>query len=468
MSAPAIPPPALPESSATEGGLERGLNLWDTTLLVLGMVVGGGIFLTPAAIARAIPSSGWILAAWVVGGLVSVAGGLVYAELGALMPEPGGMYLYIGRAFGPLSGFLYAWMAYFVILAGAGAAVAIGFAEYFSAFFPSLSTRNVLLTLGGFDVSAGQLVAVTAVLLLSATHYVGIREGSRIQGLFTSLIVVALVALGLGGLFAKASASVSASAPPASPISLAAFGTAMVGVFWCYYGWSEIAAVAGEVRRPTRNLPLALIGGTTLVMLLYVGANVAFLKTMSVGELANSGHPATVAATTLFGYGAAVAVAVAVAAASAGCLSASIVPAPRVAYALAKDGLFFPRFGRAHPRFHTPGFATVVQAIWISLLCLSGRYDQLYTYATFAVILAYTATGIALFAFRRRLPDAPRPYRCWGYPVVPFLFVVSSAALAANTIREQPKETLAGLAILLLGVPVYSWRRSVRAPRTAA
>ena len=236
----------------------------------------------------------------------------------------------------------------------------------------------------------------------------------------------------------------------------------MVGVFWCYYGWSEIAAVAGEVSRPSRNLPLALIGGTTLVTLLYVGANVAFLKTMSVGDLAQSNHPATVAATTLFGPGAAVAIAFAVTAAAAGCLSASIVPAPRITFALAKDGLFFPRFGRAHPRFHTPAFATVVQAIWMSLLSLSGRYDQLYTYVTFAVILAYSATGISLFVFRRRRPDLPRPYRCWGYPVVPLLFVLSSAALAINTVREQPKETLAGLAILVLGVPVYFWRRSVQ------
>ncbi len=468
MSAPAIPAPAVPEGSASGGGLERGLNLWDTTLLVLGLVVGGGIFLTPAAIARALPAPAWIVAAWVTGGLLSIAGGLVYAELGAMMPEPGGMYLYIGRAFGPLPGFLYAWMAYFVILAGAGAAVAIGFAEYFSAFFPSLSTKNVVFAVGGFDVSAGQLVAVAAVLLLSATHYVGVREGSRIQGLFTSLIVVALVALGIGGLFAKVSASASASGSPAGPISLAAFGTAMVGVFWCYYGWSEIAAVAGEVRRPSRNLPFALIGGTTLVMLLYVGANVAFLKTMSVGHLARADHPATVAATTLFGSNAAVAIAFAVTAAAAGCLSASIVPAPRITYALAKDGLFFPRFGRAHPRFRTPAFATIVQAIWMSLLCLSGRYDQLYTYATFAVILAYTATGISLFVFRRRRPDLPRPYRCWGYPVVPLLFVLSSAALAVNTVREQPKETLSGLAILLLGLPVYFWRRSALASRAVA
>jgi APA family basic amino acid/polyamine antiporter len=180
---------------------------------------------------------------------------------------------------------------------------------------------------------------------------------------------------------------------------------------------------------------------------------------MSIGELAQADHPATVAATRLFGSGAAVAIAFVVVAAAAGCLSASIVPAPRIAYALAKDGLFFARFGRAHPRFHTPAFATVAQAIWMSLLCLSGRYDQLYTYATFAVILAYTATGTSLYVFRRRLPDAPRPYRCWGYPVVPLLFVLSSAALAVNTVREQPKETLTGIAILLLGVPVYFWRR---------
>jgi APA family basic amino acid/polyamine antiporter len=184
---------------------------------------------------------------------------------------------------------------------------------------------------------------------------------------------------------------------------------------------------------------------------------------MSVGQLAQAGHPATVAATALFGSGAAVAIAFAVTAAAAGCLSASIVPAPRIAFALAKDGLFFPSFGRAHPRFHTPAFATVVQAIWMSLLCLSGRYDQLYTYATFAVILAYAAAGISIFVFRRARPDAERAYRCWGYPWVPILFVGSSLAVAVATIRDQPRETLAGIAILLAGIPVYYWMRRKRA-----
>lgn len=440
-------------------GLRRGLNLWDTTLLVLGLVLGGGIFLTPSSIAKALPSESAILAVWIVGGLLSVAGGFVYAELGAMMPGAGGMYLYIREAFGPLPGFLYAWIGYFVILAGADAAVAVGFAQYLSVFFPSLGTDRILATVAGFPISSGQLVAVAAVLVLSATHYVGIREGSRIQGIFTSLIVAALIGIAVGGLFAPTPPQAVAAAAPVAPITMAAFGIAMVGVFWSYYGWNEIVAVAGEVQNPRRNLPLALIAGTGLVLLLYVGANAAFLKAMPVSELADSSRPAAVASERLFGPGAAFAVALAVTAAALGCLSAGIAPGPRIVYALARDGLFFRPFGRAHPKFHTPAFGIVVQAVWMSLLCLSGRYDQLYTYATFAVILAYSATGIALFVFRRRRPDLPRPYRCWGYPVVPFLFVASSLLLAANTVREQPRETLAGVAILLLGVPVYYWMR---------
>ena len=440
------------------GGLRRGLNLWDTTLLVLGLVLGGGIFLTPSSIARAIPSPGWILAAWIAGGLLSVAGGLVYAELGAMMPQPGGMYLYIREAFGAMPAFLYAWVAYFVILAGAGAAVSVGFAEYLSVFFPALGTGRVLAHLAGVPISAGQLVAVAATLVLSATHYVGVREGSRIQGFFTLLIVLALAGLIVGGAVARAPAA--PAAPAATPFTAAAFGTAMVAVFWCYYGWNEIAAVAGEVARPERNLPVALLFGTALVTFLYVGANAVFLKAMSVTELAKTSQPAAVASARLFGGGSTVAIALAITAAAFGCVSAGIVPGPRIVFALSRDGLFPRPFGRAHPRFQTPSFALLVQAVWMSLLCLSGRYDQLYTYATFAVILAYMATGISLFVFRRTRPQAPRPYRCWGYPAVPAVFVSTSCLLAANTIREQPVETLTGLGILLLGVPVYFWMRA--------
>ena len=444
--------------SAEPEELRRGLNLWDTTFLVLGLVLGGGIFLTPASIAQAIPSPKWMLAAWIVGGLLSVAGGLVYAELGAMMPKAGGMYLYIREAFGALPAFLYAWMAYFVILAGADAAVAVGFSEYLSVFFPGLGTKRILFDVAGLPISAGQLTAVAAVLVLSATHYVGVREGSRIQSVFTLLIVVALLWLIVGGAVARPAAAAPTSTQ--APLTAAGFGIAMVAVFWCYYGWNEIAAVAGEVARPHRNLPAALIFGTGLVTLLYVGVNAVFLKAIPVVELAQTARPAELASQRLFGPGATVAIALAVTAAAFGCLSAGIVPGPRIVYALSRDNLFPRPFSRVHPRFQTPSFAIVVQAVWMSLLCLSGRYDQLYTYATFAVILAYTATGVSLFVFRRTRPGEERPYRCWGYPVVPAIFVGTSALLAVNTVRQQPRETLAGLGMLLLGMPVYFWMRS--------
>jgi APA family basic amino acid/polyamine antiporter len=448
------------EPPAPNGQLRRGLNAWDATLLVLGLVLGGGIFLTPASIARALPSERWILAVWIIGGLLSIFGGFVYAELGTMLPQAGGMYLYIHQAFGALPGFLYAWVAYFVILAGADAAVAVGFAEYLSVFFPKLGTGRIVFQVSSFPISAGQLVAVAAVLLLSATHYVGIKAGSRIQGFFTSLIVLALAGIVIGGVLVPAPAAASGLVPAAhAPITVAAVGTAMVAVFWVYYGWNEIAAVAGEVAKPQRNIPIALIAGTALVTILYVGVNAVFLKAIPVAELATVARPAELASRRLFGGGATTAIALAVTAAALGCLSAGIAPAPRIVYALSRDGLFPKPFGQAHPRFQTPAFAIVVQAVWMSLLCLSGRYDQLYTYATFAVILSYTATGLSLFVFRRRHPEWPRPYRCWVYPLVPFVFVVTSLALAVNTVAEQPRETLACLAILLLGVPVYFWMR---------
>lgn len=461
--------PAAGTAPAEQPGLVRGLNLWDTTLVVLGLVLGGGIFLTPAAIAQALPAKWAILTVWIVGGLLSVVGGLVYAEMGAMIPRAGGMYLYFKEAFGELPAFLYVWVAYWVIQAGSNAAVAVGFATYFSVFFPRLSTSRVVAGAGPFAISAGQLVAVVLILVLSATHYIGIRRGVRIQGLFTLLIVLALVWLGIGGLMAAAPAG--ATAPPAAPahvpISAAGFGVALIGVFWCFYGWSDIVAVAGEVQRPERNLPLALIAGTGLILLLYGSVNYVFLKVISPAELATVAQPAALAAERLFGAGSKVVISLAVTAAAAGCVSAGLLLGPRVVYALAQDGLFPKAFGRVHPRFRTPSFAIVIQAIWTSLLCFSGRYDQLYTYAIFAVILAYAGTGVALILFRRRFPNLPRPYRCWGYPVIPLLLVVTSLALAANTIREQPRETLTGLGILLLGLPVYVWMRR-RAGRSGA
>jgi APA family basic amino acid/polyamine antiporter len=435
--------------------LVRGLNLWDTTFVVLGLVLGGGIFLTPSAIAQAIPSGSTILAVWIAGGLLSIMGGLVYAEMGAMVPRPGGMYLYFREAFGELPAFLYAWVAYWVIQTGSNAAVAVGFAVYFSVFFPALSTARIVARIGPVPISAGQLVAVALTLVLSATHYVGVRRGARIQGFFTLLIVLALVWLALGGLAAGPAGAHPLAAAKGPPIGMAAFGTAMIAVFWCFYGWSDIVAVAGEVARPERNLPLALIIGTGLITALYVAVNLVFLRVIPPAEMAHVAQPAALAAERLFGPSSKVVLSLALTAAAVGCASAGLLAGPRIVYALARDGMFPRAFTRVHPRFRTPSFAIGIQALWMSLLCLSGRYDQLYTYATFAIVVAYAATGVALLVYRRRLPNLARPYRCWGYPVVPLIFIGTSILLAVNTVREQPRETLAGIGILLAGLPVY-------------
>ena len=426
----------------------------------MGAVIGGGIFLTPGDIAKSLPSAPWILGAWICGGLLTLAGALVYAELGAMFPETGGTYLYLREAYGGFVGFLYAWMYFFVYNAGGVAALATGFAKYLAVFAPSLGMDRAGLELLGMKISAGQLTAVAAVVVLTGTHYVGIREGARVQSFFTVLIVATMVGLVVFGAISSVPAAAAAKAAPHAPITLSAFGLALVAVLWTYDGWVAVSAVAGEVKRPSRNVPLALVLGMGLVTLLYVAANAIYLKAIPAAELAGVDRVAEVASRRLFGAGAALVIAGAILASGFGCTSANIAPGPRVVWALAKDRLFPHAFARVHPRFGTPAFGLVVQAVWCALLCLSGRYEQLYTYSVFLGILGTTAAAFSLFLFRRTRPDAERPYRCWGYPVVPALYVVGALLFVLNTLMTQPRESLAGLLILALGVPVYFGMRA--------
>lgn len=427
-------------------------------LLAAGTTIGGGIFLTPAAIARQIPDLRWILAAWITGGILTIAGGLVYAELGALFPEAGGTYAYLREAYGDLPAFLYGWIACFVIDTGAMAAITVGLAEYLGVFFPRIGSHVVAFRIGSLPVSTGQVVAIGAVAVLSATHILGVREGVRIQGAFSSVIILAMLVLSIGGIAAHGAAKAS----PSRPVSAGAFAGTMIAVLFSYAGWTEALTASGEVERPRRNIPLGLISGTGIVIVLYLGVNVAFLRTMSVAELGAAARPAQVASLALFGAGATLLLSGAIVAMAIGSASAAVVPPARIAYAMARDGFLPAKLGRVHPRFRTPALSIAIFALWTSILCLSGRYDQLFTYATFAIILAYVAAGISIFVFRRRLPDADRPYRCWGYPWTPLLFIGSSLAVAVATIAAQPKETLAGLAIMVTGIPVYYWMRNRR------
>lgn len=456
-------PPAQP-------ALVRGLGTWDGVLITIGSVIGTGVFLTTSDMARVLPRPGLILLAWAAGGLLTLAGALTLAELGTMFPRAGGQYHFLREAFGPAWGFLYGWASLLVIMTGGIATLAVGFGEYLGYFAPFFSTSHVLmaLDLGLFrwSVSGGQLAAALAIAVLTAINVLGLREGAGVQNAVTVLKVGALLALIVFGLLAPAPPAAGTAAPPPTPPGLlAAFGVAMISVLWSYDGWYGMTLLGGEVRRPERDLPRALVAGTLAVTALYVLVNVVYVRALPVEEMAATGRIGEAAASVLFGTWGARLVSLAVLVSTFGCVSATILYGARAYLPMAEDGLFFRALARIHPRYRTPVACLVVQGIWSAVQACSGTYSQLYTYVVFVVFFFHAATGLALFVLRRTRPDLPRPYRAWGHPLVPLLFIVSSAALVANTLWEKPAESLGGLVLVASGVPVYWWwrRRSAAA-----
>jgi len=447
-----------------EATLVRGLGTWDATSITVGSVIGTGIFLTTADIARVLPHPGLILLVWTAGGLITLAGALTYGELGAMFPRAGGAYVYLKEAYGPLWGFLYGWVAFLVIMCGGIAALSVGFAEYLGAFLPFFSTRNVLFTVGlgglSWGVSGGQVAAVIAIAFLTAVNYAGLREGAGLQNAVTVTKIGSIVVLGLLGLAAPAPVAPALFAPLPATGLLAALGVAMIAVFWTFDGWYGAATMAGEMSTPERSLPRGLVGGTLIVTALYVLLNLTYLRAVPVEAMGGSERIAEEAAATLFGPAASRIVSIAVLISTFGCLSATILYAARIYLPMAEDGLFFRSLARIHPRFRTPGASILAQGLWSGLLALSGAYEQLYTYSTFAVVLFYAGTGAAVPVLRRTRPEASRPYRVWGYPWVPAAFVLVSLAFVANTLVERPTQALAGLGLMALGLPAYAWWRA--------
>ena len=471
LAVPAEPAPERegPQGSAGETGLVRALGAWDGTLLTIGSVVGTGIFLTTSDMARTLPHAGLILLVWAAGGLLTLAGALTYAELGVLFPRAGGLYHYVKEAYGPLWGFLYGWTAFLVIMSGGIAAIAVAFGEYLGSFLPFFSTRHVLLSLPlgswTWTVSGGQVAAALAILALTAVNHAGLREGAVLQGFLTVLKVGAIVAFGVLGLTvmpAPASPAFLAPSPLTGGALLTAFGIAMIAALWTYDGWYGLTCSAGEVRNPGRNLPLGLIAGTLVVMALYLLINLAYLRALPIPALAEASRVGEAAASALFGPLGARLVSAAVLVSTFGCLSATLLYSSRIYLPMAMDGLFFRSLAAVHPRFRTPVRSLWAQSGWALLLVFSGTYEQLYTYVVFASVLFHAATAASVFVFRRRLPDAPRPYRTWGYPVVPALFLLACLLLIGNTLLERPVESLLGLGLVALGVPAYAWFRRGR------
>ena len=451
------------DRSHTEPHLVRQLSLFDATMILMGIVIGSGIFMTTGLMAESLPSGGMLLLVWIVGGVVTLSGALVYAELGAAMPEAGGQYVYLREAYGPLVAFLSGWVIFLVYMCGGIALLGVAFSEYFGSFFPSLSTHTYLIATDAFTVSSGQVVAVVLIILFSIANYIGVVFGKTVQNTLTVIKIGAILLLIVFGLLVDKGVSVDLSFDTQGMSFnqlLVGVGVAMVAVFWAFDGWNNVNFVAGEIKKPARNLPLALILGTTLVAILYVLVNVVYLKAMPISEMAGIVTIADSASTVLFGSAATVFLTVAILISIVGSLNGSVLVGARVYYAMAKDGLFFQKMATVHTRFKTPSVAIGTQAVWASVLALSGTVEQLFTYMIFSAVIFWVITVMGVFTLRKKQPDLPRPYKTWGYPVTPIIFIVACIGILINTLFESPVESLAGLGITAIGIPVYLyWRR---------
>ena len=439
--------PSLPDEDQPE--LRRALGLGSVTLLVVGGIIGSGIFFTPAAVARALPEGWMVLAAWVAGGLVALAGALTYAELGAMMPRAGGAYLYIREAFGPLPAFLYGWMLLLSIGTGALAAVAMGFAGYLGRFYD-------LAPVGG------QLaVAAATIAILSLTNWFGVRPGAFVQNVLTVAKIAALGALVLGGLvlWGRVAPPPVVADPPAAPSLLRGAASAFVAVLFTIGGWQQMSMVAGEVRRPERNVPRGLALGIAIVVAIYLGTNVVYLHLLGRDALAASGAVAADAAERLVGPAGATAITAGAMLSILGFVNVVILATPRVFFAMARDGLFLPAAARVHPRWRTPHVAIAIMGAWaiVLLLVSRGDMDLLLGAVVFADWIFFGLGAASVFALRRSRPNDERPYRAIGYPWVPAFFVAAAAVGVISAIVSARATSLLGVVLLLAGVAVYRW-----------
>jgi APA family basic amino acid/polyamine antiporter len=423
--------------------LPRRLGMLDATAIVIGIVIGSGIFVLPNLIARSLPSASAILAVWVVAGVLSFFGALAYAELGALLPATGGQYVYLREAYGPLCAFLCGWTFMLAVLAGGSAWLAVTFSIYAGYFLP-------------LTAAAAKTLSIALIAVLSAVNYVGVNEGAWVQRIFTGLKIVGLLVLIGAGLF-----SPNRAAPSAAPaLATMHFGVAMAACLMAYNGWSYVSFVAGEVRDPQKNLLRSLGLGMAAVAVLYVSANIAYLKVMTVAQIAATDRVGADLATRTMGPIGGTFVSLTVLLSIISAVNGCILTGARIPFALARDRLFFARFGEVHPRFQTPGFAIVCGGIWTAILILTGSYETLYSYSILAAWIFYTMSVGAVFVLRRKLPDVRRPYRMWGYPYTLGLFVAVSIWFMADALVTQTQPSLMAFIIVAAGAMAYRmWNR---------
>jgi basic amino acid/polyamine antiporter, APA family len=456
-------------ASETKSGFVKGLGLTGATTLVMGSMIGSGIFIVSADVARQVKSPGLLIVCWLLAALLTIIAALSYGELAAAMPHAGGQYVYLREAFGRLWGFLFGWTMFLVIQTGTIAAVAVAFAKYTGVFFPSISAGNYLVGSGKLGITTQQLLASVIIVGLTAINTRGIRTGALVQNVFTFAKVASLLGLVALALLLGRNAQAVAfnfghfwDGASLSWAAVALVGTAMVGPLFASDSWNNVTFAAAEVRNPQRNLPLSLGLGVGVVSALYIACNFVYLSVLTLPQIqsAPEDRVATAVVSVMFGPVATQIMAAAIMVSSFGCLNGIILSGARVYFTMARDKLFFKRAGELNPKTHAPVWALGMQCVWSVLLTLSGQYNDLLDYVIFAVLLFYILTIGGLFRLRRTRPELDRPYRAVGYPVLPALYIVVAGVIEILLLVNKPAFTVRGLILVLLGVPVYFlWRR---------
>jgi len=463
--------------SASKSQLVRGLSLIAAISIVVGNVIGTGVFLKARVMTCNVGTPKMVLLVYVIAGLLSLAGALTYAELAAMMPHAGGEYVFLREAYGPRWAFLYGWMSFFIGKAGSQAALGVGFAIFLNVLLGgSLSGQYFSANLLGYQIPFGhlQVVALAAILIVTLINCAAVKVSGGVAAFLTGIKIGLVLFVGVGAFllaqgadwshFAMSNRGGACEGVAASArAGFAGFGAAMLGALWAYDGWNNVTLVAGEVKDPHRNLPRALIGGMLLVSGLYIFVNFAYFYVLSPTEVANVSAASSVAtevARRFLGPLAISLIAAALLSSTFGTLHTSILTGARVPYAMAQDRLFFRSLSRVSSRTHVPIGALIAQAIWACVLTLSGSFDALTDYAIFGLWIFYALVTASVFVFRKRMPDAERPYRTWGYPVVPILFLIVAGMLLVNTVLTTPRQALTGIGLIALGLPVYwYWAR---------
>jgi basic amino acid/polyamine antiporter, APA family len=454
----------------SKAGLRRSLGFWTACAVVIGTVIGSGIFLVPSDMIRAVGSPGMVFVVWIFGGVLTMFGALSYAELSAAMPEAGGEYVYLTAAYGPLSGFLLGWTYTAVGFTASIAAKAAALYTYLADFFPSLNRVVYTWAMpigpqgGPLEIHLGQLLGIVVIAGLAIVNYVGVRAGGGVQVVTTTLkmlLIGGIIVVGL--LSGNGNAANYHTFLPASLGGVAGFFAALVAALWAYDGWNYAGMIGGEVERPGRNLPRVLILGTCAVIGIYLLTNLAYFYLLSGTEVGSSPRVAADAMRRAVGPSGGAIVSIAAIISIFASLNGSFLAGTRVPYAMARGGYFFAAMGRVHPKFHTPGAAIILFGVWSSLLLLSGRFEDLYRMVIFTEWIFYGMTAAAVVVLRRKRPEMNRPYRVLGYPLVPILFVLVSIALLYSTLMTSPRESGIGLALIVAGLPFYyHWKRAAK------